>query len=59
MEQGARRAKELGVTFLETSAKSGHNVKKVCNDILINKRAVTFEGHYLSWLADGLEKTLR
>ena len=48
MEQGARRAKELGVTFLETSAKSGHNVKKVCSDILINKRALTFERHYLS-----------
>ncbi|XP_047130939.1 ras-related protein Rab-6A isoform X1 [Hydra vulgaris] len=29
MEQGARRAKELGVTFMEASAKTGHNVKKL------------------------------
>ena len=48
MEQGAKRAKELGVTFLETSAKSGHNVKKVCNDVLTNKGGITFKGHYLS-----------
>lgn len=29
MEQGMHRARELGVDFVETSAKSGHNVKKV------------------------------
>ena len=33
MEQGARRAQELGIAFLETSAKSGHNVKKVCHTL--------------------------
>ena len=48
MEQGAKRAKELGVTFLETSAKSGHNVKKVCNEVFTNKGVITFKGHYLS-----------
>lgn len=30
MEQGERRAKELGVLFIESSAKTGHNVKQVC-----------------------------
>ena len=29
MEQGERRAKELGVLFIESSAKTGHNVKQV------------------------------
>merc|ERR1719505_489216 len=29
MEQGEKRAKELGVLFIETSAKTGHNVKQL------------------------------
>lgn len=29
MEQGERRAKELGVLFIESSAKTGHNVKQL------------------------------
>ena len=29
MEQGEKRAKELGVIFIESSAKTGHNVKQV------------------------------
>ena len=29
MEQGERRAKELGVMFMESSAKTGHNVKQM------------------------------
>lgn len=33
MEQGMHRARELGVDFVETSAKSGHNVKKLFRDI--------------------------
>ena len=33
MEQGERRAKELGVLFIESSAKTGHNVKQVSNNV--------------------------
>ena len=29
-EMGERKARELEVMFIETSAKSGHNVKQVC-----------------------------
>lgn len=34
-EEGERKAKELNVMFIETSAKAGYNVKQVC--ILIFK----------------------
>lgn len=30
MEEGERKAKELNVMFIETSAKAGYNVKQVC-----------------------------
>ena len=33
-ESGEAKAKELGVMFIETSAKAGHNVKQVFNKIL-------------------------
>ena len=33
MEQGERRAKELGVLFIESSAKTGHNVKQVSDNV--------------------------
>jgi len=29
-EEGEKKAKELGVMFIETSAKAGYNVKQVC-----------------------------
>lgn len=29
-EEGEKRAKELNVMFIETSAKAGHNVNKLC-----------------------------
>lgn len=29
-EEGERKAKELNVMFIETSAKAGYNVKQVC-----------------------------
>ena len=29
-EDGERKAKELNVMFIETSAKAGYNVKQVC-----------------------------
>lgn len=29
-EEGEKKAKELNVMFIETSAKSGYNVKQVC-----------------------------
>lgn len=32
-EEGERKAKELNVMFIETSAKSGYNVKQVSNNI--------------------------
>lgn len=31
MEEGERKAKELNVMFIETSAKAGYNVKQVCS----------------------------
>ena len=31
IEEGEARAKELGVLFIETSAKAGYNVKQVCS----------------------------
>ncbi len=31
-EDGERKAKELNVMFIETSAKAGYNVKQVFND---------------------------
>ena len=34
MEQGEKRAKELGVLFIETSAKTGHNVKQVSQSLI-------------------------
>lgn len=30
MEEGERKAQELNVMFIETSAKAGYNVKQVC-----------------------------
>lgn len=30
MDEGERKAQELGVMFIETSAKAGYNVKQVC-----------------------------
>lgn len=33
-EEGERKAKELNVMFIETSAKAGYNVKQVCCSIL-------------------------
>jgi Ras-related protein Rab-6A len=30
-EDGERKAKELNVLFIETSAKAGYNVKQVCD----------------------------
>lgn len=30
IEEGERKAKELNVMFIETSAKAGYNVKQVC-----------------------------
>ena len=33
VEQGERRAKELGVLFIESSAKTGHNVKQVSDNV--------------------------
>jgi len=36
-EDGERKAKELNVMFIETSAKAGYNVKQVClNNIIIS-----------------------
>ena len=32
MEEGERKAQELGVMFIETSAKAGYNVKQVSLD---------------------------
>ena len=37
MEQGERRAKELGVLFIESSAKTGHNVKQVSDNVLLRQ----------------------
>ena len=37
MEQGERRAKELGVLFIESSAKTGHNVKQVSGNVLLRQ----------------------
>lgn len=36
MEEGERKAKELNVMFIETSAKAGYNVKQVSFYCLIN-----------------------
>jgi hypothetical protein len=33
-EDGERKAKELNVMFIETSAKAGYNVKQVCINFL-------------------------
>ena len=33
-EDGERKAKELSVMFIETSAKAGYNVKQVCSQQL-------------------------
>lgn len=35
IEEGERKAKELGVMFIETSAKAGYNVKQVIKQSLI------------------------
>lgn len=34
-EEGERKAKELNVMFIETSAKAGYNVKQVCGCFII------------------------
>ena len=34
-EDGERKAKELNVMFIETSAKAGYNVKQVCFNCFI------------------------
>lgn len=34
-EEGERKAKELNVMFIETSAKAGYNVKQVSNHYII------------------------
>lgn len=34
-EDGEKKAKELNVMFIETSAKSGYNVKQVCQQLSI------------------------
>lgn len=36
MEEGERKAKELNVMFIETSAKAGYNVKQVSFYCFIN-----------------------
>lgn len=36
MEEGERKAKELNVMFIETSAKAGYNVKQVSVYYIIN-----------------------
>ncbi|XP_078004027.1 ras-related protein Rab-6B-like [Phascolarctos cinereus] len=33
LEEGKQRAKEMNVMFIETSAKTGHNVKQICSPI--------------------------
>lgn len=33
-EEGERKAKELNVMFIETSAKAGYNVKQVCAQLI-------------------------
>lgn len=33
IEEGERKAKELNVMFIETSAKAGYNVKQVSNGL--------------------------
>lgn len=33
-EEGERKAKELNVMFIETSAKAGYNVKQVCSSTI-------------------------
>lgn len=36
MEDGEKKAKELGVMFIETSAKAGYNVKQVCDGVVMS-----------------------
>lgn len=38
-EEGERKAKELNVMFIETSAKAGYNVKQVSRLIFSNRHA--------------------
>ncbi len=40
MEEGERKAQELNVMFIETSAKAGYNVKQVCTGVCITWRAM-------------------
>ena len=44
-EDGERKAKELNVMFIETSAKAGYNVKQVSILILLH-----FQGLWYSWI---------
>lgn len=39
-EEGERKAKELNVMFIETSAKAGYNVKQV--NIIINNKMIDY-----------------
>lgn len=41
-EEGDRKAKELNVMFIETSAKAGYNVKQVCGFIRIVFTAASY-----------------
>ena len=41
-EKGESKAKELNVLFVETSAKSGHNIKQVCHSLAYS---------FICWLA--------
>ena len=44
MEEGERKAQELGVMFIETSAKAGYNVKQVC--LHLNRLAVKIRSFF-------------
>lgn len=49
MEQGERRAKELGVLFIESSAKTGHNVKQVFIFLLLFILSAICQSFYSSF----------
>lgn len=49
-EEGERKAKELNVMFIETSAKAGYNVKQVGNCSRLSNSSKSIVMHGLIWI---------
>ena len=54
MEEGERKAQELNVMFIETSAKAGYNVKQVCSqfDKGSHQPVTHSSGCILTWVTE-------